>query len=55
MSWKPEPFDILPSIVDYLKAGELLWINSTVQMQHIIYYVPRNAIVELKAKVLGET
>jgi len=55
MTWKPETFNVSPSFADYLKAGKLLWSNCTSKKQYSIYYLPRNAIVELKAKVLGES
>jgi len=52
MEWKPEPFVVKPSFMDYIRAFGLLWGNASTPIQLTILHIPRKAISNLKNTVI---
>lgn len=52
MEWKPEPFVVKPSFMDYIRAFGLLWGNASTRIQLSIIHIPRKTLAKLKNTVV---
>jgi hypothetical protein len=52
MEWKPEPFVVKPSFMDYIRAFGLLWGNASTRIQLTILHLPRKTLSNLKNAVI---